>query len=74
MCGMYFGRFYEFRERMKECFKAINKTRPKKQKLNVGQLVKAFDKAFDQEIRERNKVHHHARLDDIGIDNLFLLT
>src|ERR1700722_4254717 len=73
-CEMYFGRFYEFRERMKKCFEAINKTRPKKQKLNVGQLVKAFDKAFDQEIRERNKVHHHVSFEDIGINNLFLLT
>jgi hypothetical protein len=74
ICEMYFGRFYEFKERSKECFKAINATLPAKKKLDPGSLIKVFDKEFRQEIRERNGVHHHDRFEDITIDNLFLLT
>ena len=72
ICEMYFGRFYEFRSRLKECFKAIVAILQPSQRLNAGELIKAFDKDFDQELRERNKIHHHNRFEDIGIDNLFL--
>jgi hypothetical protein len=44
ICEMYFGRFYEFKERSKECFKAINATLPAKKKLDPGSLIKVFDK------------------------------
>lgn len=74
VCEMYFGRFYEFKARIKECFEAINTTLPAKSRLNPGRLIKAFDKEFRKEIRERNGVHHHNRFEDIAIDNLFLLT
>jgi hypothetical protein len=74
VCEMYFGRFYEFKARIKKCFEAINATLPAKRRLDPGPLIKAFDKEFREEIRERNGVHHHNRFEDVAIDNLFLLT
>jgi hypothetical protein len=72
ICEMYFGRFYEFRSRTKECFKAVNALAGPVTRLELGQFIKAFDKEFDAEIRERNKVHHHNRFEDIAIDNLMM--
>ena len=57
---------------MKECFGAINEAIAP-QKLAAGIAIKAFDKEFEQEIRERNNVHHHNRFEDLAIDNLTLV-
>jgi len=67
----YFGRFYEFKERLKNYFNAIKAVEPKNT-LEFGKFVKLFEKVFDQELRERNKVHHHARFEDIAIDKVFV--
>jgi hypothetical protein len=68
---MYFSRFYEFRERLKEYFKAIKAIAPH-HTIEVGKFIKLFDKVFDQELRARNKVHHHERFSDIAIDKVML--
>lgn len=60
ICEMYFGRFYEFRERLKKYFAAISaavNTKP-----NVSALLRQFDAEFGQQLRARNQVHHHNAL------------
>lgn len=69
MCELYFSKFYEFRERIKICLNAVNGSIAGS-KLQVGQLIKAFDREFDQELRERHGVHHRGRFEERGIDRL----
>ena len=71
VCEMYFGRFYEFKERLKKYFNTIKAVEPH-HTLEIGKFVKLFEKVFDQELRARNNVHHHARFEDIAIDKVFL--
>ncbi|MDX9684330.1 hypothetical protein QMK56_22860 [Pseudomonas protegens] len=71
VCEMYFGRFYEFRERLKNYLRALDASLPSHQ-VEVGKYIKLFDKEFDQEIRARNSVHHHQRFTDQSIDRIFL--
>ncbi len=71
VCEMYFGRFYEFKERLKRYFNAMAAVTPNHQ-LDFGSLVKYFAKVFDQELRARNRVHHHRRFEDVAIDRVFL--
>lgn len=68
---MYFGRFYEFKERLKQLFKAIQATNPKHQ-IEAGAFIKLFEKEFDQELRERNSSHHRERFGDVAIEKVFL--
>jgi hypothetical protein len=69
---MYFNRFYEFRERAKNLLNAVNKVADS-QKVDVGKFLKAFDSAFDAEIRARHSVHHRERFDDIQINKIGLI-
>jgi len=71
VCEMYFGRFYEFRERLKRYFEALKSLVPA-DSVAIGQFIKLFSREFDAELRERNGVHHHTRFDDVGIDRVFL--
>lgn len=71
VCEMYFSRFYEFKERMKKYFEAVKVTAPN-HRLDIGKFIKLFEKAFDQELRARNGVHHARRFEDIAIDRVFL--
>ena len=71
ICEMYFGRFYELKERFKKYFKAITAVAPH-HALEIGLFIKTFDKVFDVELRERNSIHHHARFEDSSIDRVFL--
>jgi hypothetical protein len=72
ICEMYFGRFYEFKSRAKQCFNAVKALGIPNTPANPGLFIKHFDKEFNTELRERNKVHHHDRFEDIAIDNLFI--
>jgi hypothetical protein len=72
VCEMYFGKFYEFKERMKNYFEAIKVVEPR-HKLDIGKFIKLFEKIFDQELRTRNSVHHIRRFEDIAIDRVFLI-
>ncbi len=71
VCEMYFTRFYEFKERVKNYLNALNDAMPEKS-IDIGAFVKLFQKVFDQELRERNKIHHHQRFDDIVVNRISL--
>lgn len=71
VCEMYFGRFYEFKERMKKLLNAAKLVAEGKDLL-VGPFIKAFENDFDSELRARNCIHHHGRFDDVAIDRLFI--
>lgn len=68
MCEMYFNRFYEFKERLKRCLNAVD--RSIEGTINTGAVLKQFAKDFDQELRARNSVHHHERFDDAAIQSI----
>lgn len=73
MCEMFFNRFYELKERIKRYLNALAK---------LALNHKRFEKEFDQELRERNGVHHHrieigpfihhGRFEDLAIDRIFV--
>lgn len=71
ICEMYFGRFYEFKERLKQYFDAVDAATPA-HNLIVGAFIKQFGQVFDQELRKRNQIHHERRFEEIGIDRLLL--
>lgn len=71
ICEMYFGRFYEFRERLRKYLNALASAAPT-HRIDVGRFIKVFDKEFDGELRARNSVHHHERFEDQAIDRVFL--
>lgn len=71
-CEMYFGRFYQFRERLKKLSKVVTAAAPD-HGLNFGKFIKNFDKEFDQEIRARHSVHHHEAFDEVAINRIALL-
>jgi hypothetical protein len=70
-CEMYFGRFYQFKERLKKLSQAVKAAVPD-HGLNFGKFIKEFDREFDQEIRTRNGVHHHEAFDDVAISRIAL--
>ncbi len=71
-CEMYFGRFYQFRERLKRLSFSVKDAAPD-HGLDFGKFIKLFDKEFEQEIRERHGVHHHEAFDDVAISRIALL-
>jgi len=71
MCEMFFSRFYELKERIKRYLNTLVKLEPG-HRIDIGGFLKRFEKEFDQELRERNRVHHHGRFEDLAIDRIFL--
>jgi len=71
MCEMFFNRFYELKERIKRYLNTLAKLAPR-HRIEIGPFPKTFEKEFDQELRERNRVHHHGRFDDLAIDRIFV--
>jgi len=71
VCEMYFGRFYELKERLKNYFEAVKAVTPHPS-IEVGAFIKQFGKVFDQELRARNGIHHHGRFEDVAIERVFL--
>jgi hypothetical protein len=72
VCEMYFGRFYELKERIKKYFNAIKQINPD-HGLDFGRFIKKFEREFDQELRARNSVNHHRRFEEIGIERIMLV-
>ena len=70
ICDMFFSRIYQFREKLKRCLNIAKQVTSLK--FDAGKVIKAFDRTFDAELRERNSVHHHTRYDDIEIQKLSL--
>jgi hypothetical protein len=71
VCEMYFGRFYEFKERLKNYFDVLEVAVPE-HNLDIGGFIKLFERTFSQEMRSRNDIHHHNRFEDIAIDRVLL--
>lgn len=71
ICEMYFGRFYEFRERLKCFLNALVEAVPACD-TDIGKFIKLFDKIFDKELRTRHSVHHRHRFEDLAIDRVYL--
>jgi len=69
---MYFGRFYQFKERLKNLSKAVKRAAPNNG-LAFGKFIKTFDKEFEREIRARHEVHPHETFDDVAISRIALL-
>lgn len=76
VCEMYFGRFYEIKERLKKFFDALSKAKLGHgllgHGLNVGRFIKNFEREFDQELRARNSVDHHKRFEDVALDRVMM--
>lgn len=70
-CEMYFGRFYQFKERLKKLSKALKDAVPD-HGLAFGQFIRAFEKEFEEEIKARNGVHHHEAFDEVAISRIAL--
>lgn len=71
VCEMYFNRFYEFTERLKKYFNAVKVASPSSN-LDVGIVIKHFEKTFEQELRARNNIHHDTRFQDLAINRVLL--
>ena len=70
ICEMFFSRIYEFRERLKRSLNAINIVI--ETDLAIKQVLKSFSKEFDQDLRERNSIHHFSHFEDAIIGNYIL--
>lgn len=71
VCEMYFSRIYEFRGRLKRYLNVIDGVIVGK-KVDVGGFLKLFDREFKQELKERNRIHHHEEFEDIDTSHLFI--
>lgn len=71
VCEMYFGRFYEFKERLKKYLNTIKAVCPHRT-IDISKFVKLFEAVFEQELRARNRVHHHGRFEDIAIEKILV--
>ncbi|WP_235212430.1 MULTISPECIES: hypothetical protein [Burkholderia cepacia complex] len=70
-CELYFSRIYQFKERLKQLVDAVDRLVPK-HGIQFGPFIKQFGKEFDQEIRERNQIHHHEKFVDLDIERVYL--
>ncbi len=61
---MYYSRFYQIRERLKNFLNLANRISPKPM-FDVSRILKAYDKHFRHEIRARNSIHHSAIYRDL---------
>lgn len=71
ICEMYFGRFYQFKERLKSFTDAIKVVEPN-HGLDFGRFIRQFEKEFNSELRARNQVHHHQRFSDLAIEQIYM--
>ncbi len=72
VCELYFGRFYEFRERLKKFFDNLKKV----SNLNsdgIGKFIKEYDKRFELEIKERHSIHHNSYFSETKLNKLMIL-
>ena len=66
---MYLGTVYITKIRMKNFLNLLNECYPDN-KVDVGLVLKNFDKTFTYELKERNLVHHHDPFSDIALNRL----
>ncbi|WP_165190402.1 hypothetical protein [Caulobacter soli] len=71
VCGMYFGHFYIFQERLKVFFAALAKACPEAD-IDAGGVIKLYKGRFKPELTERNGGTHIAPFDDLTISAVML--
>lgn len=71
VCELYFSRIYQFKERLKYLVDAVDALAPK-HGMQFGTFIKRFAKEFEQEIRERNQIHHFQKFADLDIERIYL--
>ena len=71
ICELLFSRIYQFREKLKKTLNLANQIKPNI--IDVGPIIKWFDRTFREEISERNQTHHHTRYQDIEIEKISLM-
>lgn len=71
ICEMYFGRFYQFKERLKNFTDAIRAIEPN-HGLDFGRFIRQFEREFNSELRARNQIHHHQRFSDLAIEQIYM--
>ncbi len=72
MCELYFNKFYQFKERVKNLSNKINEVDKESKKI-FGAIVKNFGKEFKSELSQRNKIHHFSRFEDIEVSRLSIV-
>lgn len=71
VCEAFFSKFYEIRGRIKNTLNALNRLDPANDQ-RLGEIIKLYDKAFDFELRQRNRIAHHAVFEDVELSRLSL--
>jgi hypothetical protein len=71
MCEFYFGCFYIIKNRLKETLNRLKAVCPHS-KVHIGKTLRAFERAFEQEIRIRNSIQHHQPYGDVVIERISL--
>ena len=71
-CELYFGKFYQFKERLKKLSAAVKKSSPDHLH-EFGTLIREFEKRFKPEISARNIINHHKSFDDVTLDRILVL-
>jgi hypothetical protein len=69
VCELYFGSFYTIRSRIKLTLNSLKEVCPNAN-VDVGGVLRIFDKEFDTELRTRNKINHHGPFEDFGIERI----
>lgn len=72
ICEMYFGRFYEFKSRLKNYLNFLKQSA--QPNLPVGAFLKMYERIFDPELRARNAVDHRERFSDLSIDSVAIMS
>jgi hypothetical protein len=71
MCQYYFSCFYIIENRFKETLNRLKDACPESN-VDIGKTIKSFKKTFAQELKMRNRIHHHEPFDDVEIDRIAL--
>lgn len=71
VCEAYFSKFYEIRSRIKNTLNALKMLDPAKDQ-RIGDIIKLYDQVFDVELRQRNRISHHAVFEDVELSRLSL--
>ena len=73
ICEMYFDRIYQLKVRLKITLNLLKRLRGVEKDERFGSLIKAFERALDWELRQRNATHHTRRFEYDAIDQLGLI-
>lgn len=69
VCEMYFSKCYQFKERLKQFLNILNAQVPG---LQVGPVIRQYNRIFERELEARNAIHHEEKFSDLTIEKIFL--